>query len=370
LLSEHDDLRPLGAPSLLSEAGFRQLTAAAIAPSLLDRLAEVDALVAAAKSGMARLDEPAALRALAHAETIAKSALALPGVAAFYAEVELHIGVTAAQLGADELASAAFARAACLDPSRRLLAGEAAPEVVALATQAFERAASAPEGEVRIVVNAERARVFVDDVEHGFAPLRVRARSCSHVLRIEAQGYAPYAGVFELGEGQRPDQTFALLRAPHHEALSALEALIDAPHAARSAALQRAVDVLLHVAPEIAGVAWLEHSRSGARELLFACDRRGCRVPSRAAKQTPIAWPVLSSRLSEVELQRARAWLARAELASPPPQTPKSPALWQRWYVWSAVGAGIIGGALLIGYAARPEPARTLRVTVDPSALR
>jgi hypothetical protein len=367
-LSAYDDHRPIGAPALLSVAGFRQLTAAAIEPALLDRLDEVDALISAAKSGMARLDEPAALRALARGETIAKSALALPGMVAFYAEVELHIGVTAAQLGANELASDAFARAACLDPSRRLLAGEAAPEAVALATRAFERASAAPQGEVRIVASAARARVFVDDVERGFAPLRVRARSCSHVLRIEAEGYAPYAGVFELGEGLRPDQTFALARAPHEEALSALDALIDAPHTA--AALQRAADALLRVAPEVAGVAWMERSPGRARALLFACDRRGCRVPSRATEQTPIAWPVLSSRLTEAELQQAHAWLASAELASPPPQAPPSSALWQRWYVWSAVGAGIIGGALLIGYAARPEPSRTLRVTVDPSALR
>lgn len=369
-MSDYDDIPPIGAPKLLSASGFRQLAAAAIDPPLLERLAEVDALIAAANSGMARLDEPAALRALARAETITKSALALPGVASFYAEVELHIGVTAAQLGESELASAAFARAACLDPSRRLLAGEAAPEAVALAARAFERASNAPQGEVRIEVNAERARVFVDDVERGFAPLRVRARSCSHVLRIEAEGYAPYAGVFELGEGQRPDQTFALLPAPRIEAMTLLRALIDAPQKVRADALQRAIAALLHAAPQIEGVAWLERSHGGARELLFACDRSGCRVPSRATKQTPIAWPVLSSRLTEADLQRARAWLARAGIASPPPRAAPSPTLWQRWYVWSAVGAAIIGGALLIGYAARPEPSRTLRVTVDPSALR
>src|SRR5262249_41604529 len=134
-----------GKPHTISEVDWRALDRTRVAADALGQLTEADAAMAAAKSCMARLDEAEALRQLARAEVALVRALALPGAPLFYAELQLQIGVTAAQLGAQELASAAFMRAARIDPTRRLLAAEAAPDVVALAARAFERAAAAPE---------------------------------------------------------------------------------------------------------------------------------------------------------------------------------------------------------------------------------
>ncbi|MEY4579123.1 MAG: hypothetical protein RL701_3826, partial [Pseudomonadota bacterium] len=191
-------------------ATFREQRATLAVRLALEQLSAADAAVARAKSALSVLDETRALRELSVAETTLARTLTLPGVTVFYAEVELQLGMCAAQLGLIDIAEAAFMRAARVEPTRRLLTGEAAPEVVALASRAFERASRAAEGEVRVVVNAERARIFVDDVELGAAPLVLRARAGVHVLRIEAEGFATYAALFDVVEGRRPEQYFEL----------------------------------------------------------------------------------------------------------------------------------------------------------------
>jgi hypothetical protein len=356
-----------GRPKTISEADWRALDRTRVAGDALGQLTEADAAMAAAKSCMAKLDETEALRQLARAEVALVRALALPGAPLFYAELQLQIGVTAAQLGATELASAAFVRAARIDPTRRLLAGEAAPDVVVLAARAFERAASAPESEVRVLVDVPNARVYVDDVERGMAPIVVRARTGIHVLRIEAEGRAPYAGLFEMAEGRRPEQRFALFRSARVDALTRLQARAhgDDPDALRAAANE-----LLHVAPELAGVIWLEHAARAPRALLFACDTSRCRTPQRMRAREASAWPAQVRALSQTELHSARAWLLSGDVFAPANDTRTTPALWQRWYFWSALGAVVVGGAAAaIAEALQPEPQRTLRVTVNPSAL-
>lgn len=330
--------------------------------------------MAAAKSCMAKLEESDALRHLARAEVALVRALALPGAPVFYAELQLQIGMTAAQLGASDLASAAFTRAARIDPTRRLLAGEAAPDVVALAARAFERASSAPEGEVRIVANVPDARVYLDDVERGTAPIVVRARTGLHVLRIEAEGRAVYAGLFEVAEGRRPEQHFALFASARSDALAQVGARARAGDAA---ALQRSVAQLLHVAPELAGVIWLERDARHPRALRFVCDRVHCRAPERLGSNDLRARPgersaaSESAALTQRALRDARAWLESGDPFVRPIEARTPAALWQRWYFWSVLGAAVVGGAAVaIGVAAQPTPERTLRVTVDPSALR
>jgi hypothetical protein len=356
--------RPFAA--LQSQAAWLAEYSAGVEPALLDPLRETDRLITEARRSAAELDEPAALRRLAEAERLMTSALAVPGAAAFYAEVQLQLGVTAAQLGLIGLAEASFGRAARLDPRRRLLAAEAAPEVVQLAARVFDDASSAPEGEMRIVTDAAAARVFVDDVERGSAPLMLRARAGVHALRIEAPGHVTYAALFDMAEGLRPEQAYALAVESRVAASQRFAALLSA---APAELLAQAARDLLQTAPEVTALTWLERDAARARRLVFMCDRRGCQSPVR--DETGItARDVFQTDLSGAALAAARGWL-HGTPAEPAQNAQRDTAsLWQRWYFWSAVAATVLGAGVLIAIAAQPEPQRTLRVTVDPGDLR
>ena len=341
----------------------------------LSQLRAVDASIARARLAMVSLGEADALRELADAERTLQAALVLPGAAAFYAELQLQLGVSAAQLGQLGLAQAAFARAARVDPSRRLLAGEAAPEVVVLATRAFELAERAPEGEVRIAVDAPDARVFLDDRERGRAPLSVREKSGPHVLRIEAPGRVPYASLFEIAEGQRPEQRFSLAAEPRLVALDGVRAtLTQAP----AAELERAVQRVFTSAPELRALVLGERRSTGprdARGFVIWCARRACREPrtwqgARAFGGALLA-PATSQVLSSRNLSEARAWLRTATVSVTDAAVAHATlaSVWQRWYVWTAVSAAVLGGVALAAVAARSDPEHQVRVSVDPSAL-
>jgi hypothetical protein len=351
------------AASLLSEEQWRGDQIGFVPPRALALLREADALMTAAKRCVADLDEPSALRRLSHAEQLLAAALAVPGASSFYAEAELQLGITAAQLGQWGLTEAAFGRAARLASGRHLLAGEASPEVIRLAGRVFDAAASAPEGEVRVTVDAAAAHVFIDDVERGLAPLVVRAHSGIHALRIEAYGRAPYAALFDVVEGRRPEQRISLSLDERSAAAARLGTQSDWASAAQ---LELAAGELLNAAPELAAVAFRQLGHGAARELLFVCDRTGCRNPLRIAANVRADEP--ASALSPIELVDARQWLDAPEPPGEPPAA--EPALWRRWYFWSALTAVLVGSGVLIAVAAQPEPTHTLRVTVDPGALR
>jgi hypothetical protein len=370
--ADDDSIAPLlsaeGWSRLEVESESRWLAAhqAGVDSGALAPLRETDRLITEARRRAAELDEPGALRRLAQAERLLAGALAVPGAAAFYAEVQLQLGVTAAQLGLLGLAEASFARAARLDARRRLLAGEAAPEVVALAARAYDEATSAPEGELRIVTDTPGARVYVDDVERGVTPLTLRARVGVHALRLSAQGRTPYGTLFDLAQGRRPDQHFVLtldVRA------ASVQRLLALPADASAEALTGAAQAVLLAAPELTTIAWLARDEIHARQLLFVCDRSDCKTPLALERGLPVPRAIGAGLLSQSTLTTARDWLHAAPLARSPPRS-GSASLWQRWYFWSVLGAALLGGGVLVAVAAQPEPQRTLRVTVDPGALR
>jgi PEGA domain len=177
-------------------------------------LQEADRLLSEARLALAELDEPKALRALAQAQSLLSTSLSLPLSAAFLAEVELQLAVAATQAGNTPLAEASLQRAARFAPRRKLLLGEASPELVASATRIWNEVANAPEGDLPVEVEAPGARVWLDDVELGAAPLHVRAKVGPHVLRIEAPGYLPYGTLLEVQPGGRPVQRFVLAADP------------------------------------------------------------------------------------------------------------------------------------------------------------
>jgi hypothetical protein len=351
------------AATLLTEDQWHEDQRGFVPPRALARLREADVLMTEAKHCLADLDEPTALRRLSRAEQLLAAAMAAPGAASFYAEAELQLGITAAQLGLWTLTEAAFGRAARLAPGRRLLAGEAPPDVIRWGNRVFDAAASAPDGEVRVEVDAPAAHVFIDDVERGVAPLLVRAHSGTHALRIEAYGREPYATLFEVVEGRRPEQQVSLSIDERSRAAGQLRAEVEAADASQ---LQAAAQTLLNAAPELSAVAFRQSARRPARELLFVCDRSGCRNPLRLGADERSDEPI--SALSSVRLAAARQWLSAPDPLPEP--TAAEPSLWRRWYFWSALTAALVGSGVLIALAAQPEPTHTLRVTVDPGALR
>jgi hypothetical protein len=332
--------------------------------SRLERLRDVDDSLALARQATVALQEDKALRALARAEQALRETLELPGASVFYAELQLQLGVSAAHSGMSTLAEAAFARAASIDPARRLLAGEAAPEVVSLAERAFERVASAKEGTLHIEVSAAAARVFIDDRALGDAPVSARMKSGLHVLRVEAEGHATYARLFDLLEGERPVVQIVLAPDPDALALRALDHAL-ASHAAD--AIQSACGQVLALEPRVGLLLFGE--RAGARGWFARCERAASTLSTYASDGHDPLHIRRVERFDSAALADARAWLTpeRSVVAATPAA---APPLWQRWYVWAVAGAVVVGAGAWVGAALQPDPQHSLRVSVDPSALR
>jgi len=335
-----------------------------VTPAELGPLRQVEELLATARKRAADLDESGALRSLAEAQRLAWDALSVPGAAAFCAEVELQLAVTAAQAGRWELAADSLARAARLDGPRRLLAAEASPEVVALADRVFRDAAAGAEGEMPIFVDAERARIFVDDVDRGLAPQRIRMRVGTHALRIEAAGRLPYHARIEVAQGLRPTQRFVL--APDPRALA--KARVRAALSADATTLEKEIASLLSAAPEIGTVAWIESDARSKRRLIQRCDASGCTEPVRVERDRALSRR--TDRLTSETLRAARAWLRDdVRIAQSSVRQDDAP-WWSRWYVWTVASAIVIGASAAVVVAHEPAPTRSLRVVVDSGDLR
>ncbi|HKU37964.1 MAG TPA: PEGA domain-containing protein [Polyangiales bacterium] len=336
-----------------------------VAPAELVPLRRVEDLLAAARHSRAELDEASALRRLAEAQRLAWDALGVPGAAAFCAEVELQLAVTAAQAGHWELAADSLARAARLDGARRLLAAEASPQVVALADRVFRDAAVGPEGELPISTDAPGARIYIDDVDRGLAPQRVRLRAGTHALRIEAAGRVPYHARIEVAQGVRPAQRFVL--APDPRALA--KARLRAALRAEPTAVAHATAALLAAAPELARVVWSERDARAERGLVYACDAHGCSEPLRVERGVVLGSGQVAG-LTPETLRDARAWLHGVRVSAEPAVPVENTPWWSRWYVWSTLAALAIGAGAAVAVALDPVPERRLRVVVDASDLR
>jgi hypothetical protein len=327
-----------------------------IARARLAALSRIEGQLAEARELAAGLAEGDALALLARAADAAEQLADMPGAAAWNAEVQLWLAVIAAQAGASGLSHSAFRRAAALDPTRHLLEAEAPPEIVALSERVQREVALGPRGEMDVRASVGGARVILDDVPQGTAPLRVRAPVGRHVLRVEAAGYATYAAFIDVLEGERPPLEIALAEAP------LLAAARDVDRAARGrdyAALPAALAALAAAGAQLDRVLVLESAGAGRRALLVRCDAQGCRRAARALDaRLPAAWP--DGPLRAAELARDRAWLDRdAE-----PARTAAVAWWQHWYVWGPLAA-VAAGATAFALTYDPQPERRLRVMVD-----
>jgi hypothetical protein len=329
--------------------------AGGIAEADVAALASVERLLAEARREAAALREGAALRRLAEAERIADGRANVPGAARFIAEVQVAIGITAAQAGLLDLSERALIRAATLDPSRGIRAAEAPPEVVARAERIARATATAPVGSFEVAASSPVARVFLDDVEIGTAPRAVRAPIGRHVLRIEAPGYLPYGRVIDVLEGERPPVAVRLAPDPIVRAVRALD---DAVVAGDLGAVAPAIAGLAEVGVPLAGVYVVEvGSGPRVRGLLVRCAP-DCGVSARI--EGPGAQVVVTADTArEAHLEWLREPLP---VAAPPP----GPTPWiERWYVWAVVSALVAGTGVVVGIATDPaEP------TPEPPIIR
>ena len=312
-----------------------------IDPSRLSDLQRVEDLLLHAREQTAALAEADALATLAEASRIADQEADLPGAPAFCAEVQLALGVTAMQAGFSWLALDAFRRAATLDPSRRLLDAEASPAVVQAYAQVVREVALAPVGEVEVRAGVALARVYVDDVDRGAAPVRLRLTVGRHALRVEAPGHRGYGAFVDVLEGARPPLLVQLSPTP---ALDAARALDAAAAQGDYAAVRAAMAALRDASASPEDVIVVEGSPVGKKLLLVRCDAEACRGPQRVRAEAP--WdPGRAPALDAARLAAGRSWLAETERA---PRAEHSASLWTRWYVWGGVA---VVAAVATGFA-------------------
>ncbi len=342
----------------------RALALGALDAGRVDAFKQVERLIVDARARTASLEESAALDSLAQADRIAQAHADVPGAAAWIAEVQTAIGITASQVegdGLDELAADAFRRVATLDPSRGVRAAEAPPEVCRRATEITAAVAMRPRGSFEVRTSAPNATVYLDDRELGTLPRIVRAPVGTHVLRVEAPGRSPWGQVIEVLEGRRPPMVVALAANPmvvSARRLSTEMAAGDFSFGIRLA--------------ELLGVSAVWFLRVGDgdqdRALLMRCSGEGCALPRRLSlDEVPFVLPAFRPVEDLAPTNRAYAqglsWLQEEEVFVPPP--PPLP-WWRRWYVWVGVGAVLAGAISAIAVSTQPDPTQVLEVDIVP----
>lgn len=329
----------------------------------VDAFRRVERLLTAARANTAGLMESRALGELHRAEALSRSLADVPGAAAWIAEVQTTLGITAAQAGLLDLAEHAFARAATLDPSRGVRAAEAPPAVVERAAGILAAVARRPRGSFEVRSPSPGARIFLDDREVGLAPRIVRAPVGTHVLRVEAPGMTPWGSVLDVLEGRRPPVDVSLTPDRLVSAARRLEA---------AAGRFDPADAVLQGTVLGVRAVWVVRVGAGAedRALLIRCEADTCDGVRRLALDEV---PFVLSSVARAEWdtiaagQRTGAsWLDEPAVIPPPPlPTP----FYQRWYVWAGLAVLAGGLAAAIAVAAQPDAQQVYQVEVAPGGV-
>jgi hypothetical protein len=205
--------------------------------------------------------------------------------------------------------------------------------------------------------------VFIDDRSVGDAPLAVRVQSGLHVLRIESDGHVPYARLFEMLEGDRPEWRVMLSPDAATLALRELERARQRPAAAE---IEAACGQIFALEPQLGMLLFGEQMKE--RGWFARCEPDACAIATYANSGERMHVQRVD-KLTTPAFTDARAWLTPERSVVAATQAAALP-LWQRWYVWAAAGAVVVGAGVWVGAASQPDPQHSLRVSVDPSALR
>ena len=331
LADHHVQARPLSEPLPAPPPGFPERD--------LPVLSAAEHALGEARALASEFAEGRALLVLVEAERALREHLELPLAHVFLAELYVQTALVAASLDERGLAETSLRRAATLDPQRSLQAGEAAPDLLALARDIERARDSSPRSRVRVDSTPQGAEVTLDGALVGRSPCSIEAPPGMHVLVVSQPGHHTFATALELEAGERTPIEVVLAT--------------NASEAARQAALQGAAqshDVhaqLRMLAPEPYARLWLFEPESRGRGLrVSACTAEGC---------------------SE------QATLHGAEHASAPLTGEHEPSRprWKRWPLWLGVGLGVAAAVTTTALVlAHDEPTHHERVlTIDPGSV-
>jgi hypothetical protein len=313
----------------------------ALSPAELAPLDAAEEALIKARALAAQFSEGEALRLLVAAEQALREHLELPHAHAFLAELYVQTALVSASLPAPGLVQTSLRRAASLDPQRSLQAGEASPEVLALA-RAIERARdSAAPSRVRVEVAPEGATVRLDGSPVGRAPCLVVAPPGLHTLIVEQPGHHTYAVALELESGERAPIVVALSPTAAEQARRTVLATPAAAPASREALAVLTHDALSRV--------WLfeRAPRTPRATDVYACSALGCVREGLLAAPENAAPP-------RVKAQREQ----------------EHKALWRRWPLWVGVALAVGAATTTTVLLTRDERTRSERVlTIDPGSL-
>ncbi len=285
------------------------------ARSAVDALRDVEATLAQIDAAMENFEEAQALALLELAEERIRPALSLPSAGDWLGELSLRRALLLIDAGDEDAAQIAFSEARRWSKNRPLSRGEASPAAHA----AF--AAAPIEGPLhpwRLSETPPQTTVWIDGTLSN-PPLTLPAGR--HWIRATAPGHRPFGALVDVaGEGHLE---INLEPTPWRAAQGAI-ATAASPDQARLALPQGHVLV------------WLQE-QSPSHAIVSRCDRNHC------------------------ESEHLRL----AEAVLPTAATPARP-FYRHWAFWTASAAALIGGTILIGIAAQPDPEQRLRVRITP----
>jgi hypothetical protein len=326
-------------------------------PEDMEVLRGVERALREARALSAELREASALRVLASAEQDLLGALSVPGVHAFLAEVYVQLALCAAQLNEEGLFESALTRALSLDPTRRIEAAEAPPAIVARARALAQSRDQAGRSENRLQTQPPQASAWLDGQPIAVGDPGFRARVGAHVLVVRAPGHAPYATLITLDAGRRAPLVLTLSpTARELDRRALLAAGTREMRETRALALARAA----------AEPVFLFEMGGGpdARALVQRCSAAGCEPARGVDRAGRLQAPFRDRRSAHVWLEGFAP--AGTERAPGREQRP----VWQRWPLWTGVGALLLAGVATAVWVTRPAEQRATRsLEIDASAL-
>jgi len=294
---------------------------------------------------------------LEDAETLLRENLDLPLIVPWLAETRLRRGIVEWNAGDTVAARASLDRALSMDPGRRLTSFDAHPDLVVLLEEVRRERERRPHVTVKVAAGDVRARIVLDDVPVGFAPVGVEMLPGRHVLRAEAPGRRVAVTEVEVAEAGMPPIDLVLQESDDVRALRDLPD--DLLHPGRPVADRLAI-LRAAVGADVALVGIVTTHRGRPSVVLQAVGPSG--AGGRMAIPVASAGDAVPALLATDPGTRAVALASHPWISAPDPDEPgprEAPAWYTRWWVWAAGGVAAVGGAALVYSAAKPDAQRT-----------